>query len=416
MFMLLNRNASSLKKCAFMVAAVMAVGLLSCTHPGQARADIRQTVHAQTEVLQPTTVVDEFQAPGTVRAKTQTTLSSKVQGQIIALRVREGDRVRQGELLVEIDARDASSQLRRAQAAETEARKALEEVEGSIRASSAALHAAEANRDLMQTTLKRYDILRERRSVSPQEFDEVDTRYKAAVADAERAQETLTATQARRAQVLARIEQAETEVETAGVNLSYLKIASPIDGIVTARKAEPGMEATSGMAILAIDDDSTYQLDSVVEESHAAQIRIGEDVRVEIDAVAATVGAKVRDIVPTSDPNTRTSTVKLDLSLTPQLRGNVHSGFFGRALFPDGERQVLTIPASALVRRGQLTGVYIVQDNVATLRLVRIGKQSEKGIEILSGLSPGARIVTAPGPEISDGVEIVNENREGTTP
>jgi hypothetical protein len=176
------------------------------------------------------------------------------------------------------------------------------------------------------------------------------------------------------------------------------------------------MEATSGMSILAIDDDRTYQLDSVVEESHAAQIRIGENVRVVIDAVGATVDAKVRDIVPASDPGTRSSPVKLDLLLTSQLRGNVHSGFFGRALFPDGERQVLTIPVSALVRRGQLTGVYLVQDNVAMLRLVRIGKQFEKRIEILSGLSPGARIVTAPGAEISDGVEIVNEIREGTKP
>jgi multidrug efflux pump subunit AcrA (membrane-fusion protein) len=93
-------------------------------------------------------VIDHFQAPGTIKAKTQTVLSSKVTGQILSLRVREGDRVRQGDLLVEIEDRDASAQLRRAHAGEAEARQGLNEADGAIPAAEAALHAAEANRDL----------------------------------------------------------------------------------------------------------------------------------------------------------------------------------------------------------------------------------------------------------------------------
>lgn len=412
MFRHLNRNA------LYVVTAVAALSVLavSCTDATQATVDHRPRVQAHTQTLRLTTVTDDFQAPGTIRAKTQTVLSSKVVGQITALPVREGDRVRKGEVLVEIEGRDASAQLRRAQAAETEARKALDEVDGAVRAADAGLHAAEANRDLALATRKRYDILRERRSVSPQEFEEVDTRYKAAASDAERAQQNLVATQAKRAQVLARIEQAEAEVEAAHVALGYLKITSPIDGVVTAKKAEPGMLASPGMALLAIDDDSNYQLESIVAESHVAGVKVGQNVRVEIDAVAKTVEAKVREIVPASDPATRTYIVKLDLTLPPPIRGNVRSGFYGRASFPAGERQALIIPESALVDRGQLTGVYVVRNNVASLRLVKTGKRYDMGIEILSGLSPDTRIVIAPHSEISDGVEIVEENRDGRTP
>src|SRR5437867_5377860 len=150
-------------------------------------------------------------------------------------------------MVVEVEGHDAFAQLRRAQAGEAESRRALEEVDGAIRAAEAALRGAEANRDLTLATRKRYDVLRERRSISPQEFDEVETRYKAALSDMERARETLAANQARRLQALARIEQAEAEVEAARVAVGYLKITSPIDGVVTARKAEPGMLATPGM-------------------------------------------------------------------------------------------------------------------------------------------------------------------------
>jgi multidrug efflux pump subunit AcrA (membrane-fusion protein) len=176
------------------------------------------------------------------------------------------------------------------------------------------------------------------------------------------------------------------------------------------------MLATPGMPLLAIDDDQSYQLHSIVEESHAGSIRIGEQVPVQFDNLAATVDSRVSGIVPASDPATRTYVVKLDLALAPASRSVVHSGFFGRALFPAGDRQALLVPASALVHRGQLTGVYVVENNAALLRLVKIGKRYEQGIEILSGINEGVRILTAPPSEMSDGVMIVEQNPEGTAP
>src|SRR5579862_3641088 len=231
----------------------------ACAPAEQAKTEAKRSVHADTRIVRLVTITDHFQAPGTVRAKTQTVLSSKVVGQIMALKVHEGERVRQGDVLVEIEGRDINAQFRRAQAAQVESNRALEEADGAIRASEAAVRAAEANRDLALTTRQRFEMLRERHSVSPQEFDETDTRYKAAAAEVDRARETLNANQARRLQVLARIEQAEAEVEAVRVALAYLRITSPIDGIVTEKHAEVGMLAAPGMPLIAIDDDRTFQ-------------------------------------------------------------------------------------------------------------------------------------------------------------
>jgi hypothetical protein len=87
----------------------------------------------------------------------------------------------------------------------------------------------------------------------------------------------------------------------------------------------------------------------------------------------------------------------------------VRPGLFGRALFPAAEKQVLVVPDSALLQRGQLLGVYVVHGDVALFRLVKRGKHYDKGVEILAGLDPGVRIISAPGAGVSDGVRIEEE-------
>jgi RND family efflux transporter MFP subunit len=398
------------------VAAGLSCFMVSCTSPEHPKNETNRSVRAQTEVVQLTSIRDYFQAPGTVRAKTQTTLASKVMGQVTSVAVREGEAVRQGELLVEIEGQDTAAQLRKAQGGQAEANRSLEEAEAAIRASEAAVTTAQANQDLAQTTRKRFEMLLERHSVSPQEFDEVDSRYKAAASETNRAKESLKTAQARRLEAVARIEQAQAEVDAARVTVGYLKISSPLTGIVTARQVEPGMLATPGMPLITIEDDRTYQLHAFVEESRIGSIRKDEHVRVQIDGLDQQLASRVDEVVPASDPSSRTYTVKLALVVPAEVRGRFHSGFFGRALVPEEGRQALLIPEAAIVQRGQLTGLYVVQNNRALLRLVKTGKRYEAGIEVLSGLNPGILIVSKPGPDVSDGVTIIEPAISGVTP
>jgi multidrug resistance efflux pump len=118
------------------------------------------------------------------------------------------------------------------------------------------------------------------------------------------------------------------------VTLGYWKIVSPIDGIVTTRHADPGMLASPGMPLVALEDDQTYELDVAVEESRAGTIAIGQSARIEIDALQGKhLKGRVREIVPASDPATRTYMVKLQIISPAPHDRTLRSGFFGRAFF-----------------------------------------------------------------------------------
>jgi multidrug efflux pump subunit AcrA (membrane-fusion protein) len=353
-----------------------------------------------TEIINTSSTSDYYEAVGTVRAKTNTVLSAKIVGSITALHAREGDRVRAGQTLIEIDNRDARSQVSRAQAGVREAQTGTDEVDKNIRAAESAKAAAEANKALTESTLKRYQVLRDRKSVSPQEFDEVETTYKVAVVEVERAERMLQSLTARKNMVLARIASAKADVDVAQVQASFARVTSPINGVVVTKHADVGSLAAPGTPLLTIEDNN-YRLEAAVEESQLRNIRLGAQAIVTIDALGQEeMSGRVVEIVPAADPASRSYTVKIDIPGKSLLR----SGLFGKARFISGEREVLMIPNKAIVQRGQLSYVYVVDSlGVARMRLLTLGKQSGERVEVLSGLSNGERIV-------SDGTTL---NREG---
>ena len=353
--------------------------------------------------------VDEAaEVMGTVKSRTTTTLSSKIVGKILAMHAREGGEVQTGQVLVELDDSDIAAQVRRAEAGVREAESAIPEVDRAIAAANAGQAAAEAQRDLAAATLARYQRLLERKSVAPLEYDQVVARHKAAVADVERAVAERQALEAKRQQIQARIESARAEVASIQVTQGYAKIAAPISGVVTVKHADVGSLAAPGAPLLTLEDSRRYWLEVAVPESQAARIRRGQSLAVQVEAAGISTTATVSEIIPTADPTTRTTLVRLDLPASPKLR----SGLFGRAWVPVGQRQALWVPQQAIVERGQLQGVYVVgQDNIARFRLIRTGAASLGDVEILSGLTGGELVVVAGTERVTDGVRIEGAKR-----
>ncbi|MDR7455484.1 MAG: efflux RND transporter periplasmic adaptor subunit, partial [Armatimonadota bacterium] len=315
-------------------------------------------------------LAESIEPVGTVRARKQTVLSSRIVATVVAVHVVEGQRVRADDVVVTLDDRDVRAQLERARAGLREAQSAPEEVERSLRAAERAVEAARAQRDLAERTLVRYQALLDRRSVAPQEYDEVAARARAAAAEVERLEEMRASLLARRAQVLARIEQAEAEVRAATVTLGYTTLRAPLDGVVVAKPVEVGNLAAPGVPLVTLEEER-YRLEVVVEESQIQKIRLGQRATVVIDALRAEVAGTVAEVVPAADPASRTFVVKVELP----PRAGLRSGLFGRARFAVGERSVLAVPRAALVQRGQLQSVYVVEpDGVARLRLVKSGR------------------------------------------
>lgn len=388
-------------KAKFFILSLLALFVTACEKKQEAAAEKPAAISGvQTEVVGTSSTSDYYEAVGTVRAKTNTVLSAKIVGSITALQAREGDRVRAGQTLIEIDNRDARTQVSRAQAGVREAQTGTDEVDKNIRAAESAKAAAEANKALAESTLKRYQVLRDRKSVSPQEFDEVETKYKVAVVEVERAERLLQSLTARKNMVLARIDSAKADVDVAQVQVGYARVTSPINGVVVTKHAEVGSLAAPGTPLLTIED-TNYRLEAAVEESQLRNIRLGATALVTIDALGQEeMSGRVVEIVPAADPASRSYTVKIELASRTLLR----SGLFGKARFVSGERAALAIPNKAIVQRGQLSYVYVVDaSGIARMRLLTLGKQSGDRVEVLSGLSSGERIV-------SDGTTL---NREG---
>jgi multidrug resistance efflux pump len=387
------------------VLTLTATSLAACSSDEVAGgAPVEPAIPATFAVATRAPFVDRYEAVGTVASKATSPLASKIMGQVTAVCVREGDHVHAGQVLVEIEARDVAASVARARAGVAEAEQSLVEIDRAVEAAEQARAAAAASHDLAKVTCERYAKLVEARAVSRQEFDEVEARYKMASAELARASTNVEVQRARRAQTLARIEQARAESQSANVTLGYATIDAPADGIVVAKAAEVGMMAQPGVPLLTIENPSTYRLEASVEESHTARVQIGAAVPVRIDALGGLdLTGSVAEIMPAADPASRSVVVKIDLPATRGLR----SGQYGIAAFPAGERVVTAVPRGALVERGQLTGIFVVDDsNVARLRFVTTGERSGDLVEILSGLDEGQRFVAENAGNLADGRKI----------
>jgi RND family efflux transporter MFP subunit len=329
-----------------------------------------------------------YEATGTVRARTTATISSKVMGYVQQVSAQVGGRVRVGQSLVTLDAGDLETNVKRAEAGRAEVQSAIPEADNAVAA-------AKANLDLARATFKRMEELAARKSISNQEFDEASARLKAAQANHEMAR-------ARRTQLDSKMAQAEQEVHAAGIMRDYARISAPFSGIVTVRSVEPGSLATPGAPLLTIEQDGGYRLEAAVDESKLASVRVGQGVELALDTVSSKLTARVSEIVPSVDAASRSYLVKIDLPGIAQLR----SGMFGRAIFPLGRQSVVSIPARALIERGQLQSVFVVEDGTAHARMVTTGRRGQDAVELLSGLSQGERIGSPVPAGLQDGARV----------
>ncbi len=351
-----------------LILAISTLALLSaCSSTKPVSAAPEYVSGVQVGSVESKSIPEISESVGTVHAAESAQASAQMMGTILAINVHEGDRVRRGQILVVLDDAQPRAGLERSQAA--------------MHAADHEAQAADSEYALAQSTLKRFEMLYERKSVSPQEYDEVKARAQSAAARSDLAHSG-------QAQAKAAMSEAQTAVE-------YTRIRAPFDGVVTERRMDPGSLASPGMPILTIEAGGRFRLDVELDEQNFALAHMGESVPVRIDSLGSTaLAGKVVQIIPAANAASRSFTVKIELPLSAQL----HSGLFGRAEFSRDQRDALVIPATAVVARGQMQSVYVVgADGLVSLRYVTLGSAREGGTEVLSGLTAGDRVVLAPG-------------------
>jgi len=363
-------------------ALLMSAALSGCSAPRASAAtpDAAEPIAVTIGPVAMTDVSSAIDAGGVVQARTTATIASRILAPVREVRVVPGNSVREGQTLIVLAGDDLAAGARAARSA------ALAAEQGS-RAAAAELQAAEAGLALARASHGRIADLQAKRSATAQELDDATAMLRSAEA-------RVFGASARVLQAASAVESARAASDQASTTNSFTTIAAPFAGMVTEKTVEPGNMASPGTPLLRLEDTRGFRLEVRVDESRIGQIRNGDSVPVFIGAGTSSIEGTVVEVGRAVDADARAFLVKIALPDAPGLR----SGEFGKARFAGTPRRALTIPSSAIVRRGQLTSVFVVDKGVARVRLVNLSDS-----EVLAGLAESEVVILSPPAGVTDG-------------
>lgn len=312
-------------------------------------------VQLATATLEPSD--DGLEVSASVQPLLRATPGTVLMGRVEEILHGEGDRITRGQVLARIESRDVTARLAQAEAA------------------VAAARAMEHNARLMKERMER---LYSRQAASRKNLDDALAGHEAA---------------------LANLEAAEEGVNVARVFRDYSEVRAPFSGRIVEKRIEVGDTAAPGMPLFVVEDVTKVKIEAQVPVSAGSALALGDAVDVEVQGER--LEASVSELVPAADPRSRTFTVR---ALLANPDGRLRSGMFARMRLRGEKRSVVRVGEAAVVRRGPLTGVFVVgEDNVARLRWVTLGRLADSGYEVLTGLDAGERVVARPAAELEDG-------------
>ena len=294
---------------------------------------------ANSVVVQSHDVDLSFPVEATVEAVRQATVAAQIAGRVLEVRVDAGQRVKQGELLMRLDAREAAGS------------------DASARATLAQAGAA----------YERSRNLHAQKFISQAALDQAAAAFKAA----------------------------QGAAAATGAGASHGVVTAPIAGVVAQRHVEPGEMATPGLPLITLFDPKGMRVIASLPQYKLAELRKAGRARVEFPETGKWIDVQRVEILPTVDARSRTATARLYL---PENLEGVVPGMYARAHFTIGQAKKLTVPAAAVLRRGEVTAVYVLDDKgAASLRQVRLGESMAGGeLEVLAGLNSGERVSLVP--------------------
>ncbi len=310
-----------------------------------------------TAIVQPVAASGGFELDGSLQPVRQSTLAAQVGGNVLVLAVKAGDTVKAGQLIARIDDRDAQAGVTR---------------------SDAGVAQADAELSNARLQAERTRELRRQGFVSQAAQDVTDTQLKAAAAG---------------------LQQAQAGRVQASLQRGYAAVTAPYDAVVLATHVEAGDLATPGRPLVTVYAPGQLRAVVQVPASRAALARSAPQIQVQLPD-GRWVAPSSRTDLPTADPVSQTVEWRLDLS--PALSAGLLPGANVRVRFAGAPTSAeaaprLTVPAAAVLRRGELSAVYAVQGSAFVLKAVRLGAdRGAAGIEVLAGLKAGERIALDP--------------------
>lgn len=355
---------------AILVAPFLVSGCSGKSEPLQTQVKRAEITGVETTDATIKSLPEIIEAAGSIKAATIGVVSSKIMGTITSVRVAEGQRVSKGEVLLTIDDSDISQKAAGAEA--------------SFKEASFGLENARKQLALSEATHQRYQKLFEANAISRQEFENITLQRDSARLGVSAMEES--------------VNRAKAGEREAKVYKGYSRVVAPFSGVVSGKKIEEGSMASPGMPLVVIEDDSSFVLEASFDGRYAGFIRPGMTLSASVDN-GQVYKAKVMEVVPSIDAATRTFLVKAS------IKGEgLKTGLYAKVSISAGQRNVLTVPASSLVEKGQLTGVYTVDEKgVVSYSLVRTGRAYGDEVEVTTGLNAGERVISMGAERAFDG-------------
>ena len=283
-----------------------------------------------------------------VEAKQTTIISSRILARINAIKVRAGDKVAKGDLLIKLEQSDLKSQV-------------LQEKQSIV--------ALQARHKEAKQNFERSKELLKKQLVSAFNYDKTKADYQTIIAELTAAKQSLS--------------QAETM-------LSYATLIAPINGLIVDRFAEPGDTAQTGTKLLSLYNPQLLRVEAQVRERLALTLTHGQTIDIELPTINQVITGEIEEIVPAANTGSRSFLIKIRITYNEKLL----PGMYARMLIPSGEQVQLNIPADKVAHVGQLDFVLVNVNGEIQRRFVRLGKaQPNKMVSIISGLNAGDEIV-----------------------
>ena len=304
-------------------------------------------------------------ATGSLEADKSVMVSTRMMGWVKKIHVKEGQTVSKGDPLLSIDDTDLMAKKAQAKAGIAEAEAVL------------------ANAEKM---VARFERLYAEKSVSRAQYDDVLTGRDRAAAG---------------------VAMAKAGLSEVNVHLSYLDITASTEGVVARKMIEEGDMANPGMPLLILEQTGLIKVVAHLGEKDVSAVKAGDTVLVSVSSVTgAEYDVTLDHVIPTANPGSRTYDIEATLDNSD---GRLRSGMFARVKVPVAMREAVMVPEKAIIRRGQLTGVWVVNSNqVAHLRWVRLGHPLGDAMEVLSGLSGNETLVLHAEMPLTEGDKVVN--------
>lgn len=343
--------APALRQGALAATHWLAVALLPLLLFNSASATAQTAAPVASYIVAYRDVPAAISAEGVAEAVRQSTLAAQIPGQIVELRVKVGDSVKAGQVLARIDPRAAEQALSGSQSQVAEAQASLNNA---------------------QRSFERSKKLFAQKFISQAGLDQAQADYNVA--------------QARVAALQAGAGQASTAK-------TFTVITAPYAGVIAATPVQVGDMATPGLPLLTLFDPTAMRVTATLSQSSLAAIQLQQPARVEFPALKQSVTARQITLIPLADSRSHTARLRLDLG---QVAGLL-PGQFARAYFVTGMARRLVVPEQAVLRRSEVTAVYVLGSGQPQLRQIRVGEVSANGfIEILAGLRAGERVAQDP--------------------